>query len=97
MAEELALGGREREGAAVELERPAHVVEERGGDEDVAPKPRVQVGGVPAERRNRDRVLEEPARVAVVSLGRGGKLPQAGAKGRVLREGRDDAHAGPRA
>src|SRR4029450_9133545 len=50
VAEELALGSREEERAAVELPHPAGVVEKRGGKEEVRAQALVQLWGVPGPR-----------------------------------------------
>src|SRR5207247_5661428 len=71
VTEEPTLGGRREGGPATELERPADVVEERGGEQQIGAQARVELSGLAAERRHADRVLEEPARVRVVSLGGG--------------------------
>src|SRR5918911_3432658 len=66
VAEQATLLRLPEDGPAAELERPAHVVEERGGEEQVGAEPRMQLRRLAAERRHADRVLEQPARVRVV-------------------------------
>ena len=58
--------------ARPELADPADVVQERGGEDDVVAEARMELRGLAAERGDADRVLEEAARVAVVTVGRGG-------------------------
>ena len=59
---------------AAELEGAADVVQERGGGEEVAAQARMELGRLAAERRDPDRVLEQPAGVAVVTVrSRGGQ------------------------
>ena len=90
VAEELPLHGRQEERPAVELARPSGVVEERGCDEQVAPQASVELRGVAAERRDGDGVLEQAARVAVVSAGRGRKRAKSRAELRVADESGDE-------
>ena len=60
-----------REGrSAAELERPADVVEERRGEQEVGAQARVELRRLAAERRDADGVLEQAARVGVVAVGR---------------------------
>ena len=56
----------------LELARAADVVQERGGEQQVAAQARVQLRGLAAERGDADRVLEQAAGVAVVAVGAGG-------------------------
>jgi hypothetical protein len=70
VAEELALTCREEERATVELADTPHVVEERCGEQDVRAQPRVELRRLAANRGNRNRVLDEPACVGMVSVGR---------------------------
>jgi uncharacterized protein (DUF1015 family) len=56
-----------------ELAHPPDVVHKRGREEQVAAQARVELGGLPRERRHPNRVLEEPARVAMVPVGAGGR------------------------
>jgi Protein of unknown function (DUF1015) len=86
MAEELSLVRGQEERAAVELEEAADVVEKRGGHEQVAPQALVELGDVAADRRDRDRVLEEAAGVGVMRVRCGGQYPQARAQVDVTRE-----------
>ena len=70
VAEQASLvGGRERR-ATAELARPADVVQQRGRQQQVGAQPRMQLRGLAAERRDADGVLEQPARVRVVVVGR---------------------------
>ena len=62
---------------AAELERAPDVVQQRGGGEEVAAQARMELGGLATERRDPDGVLEQPARIAVVTVrSRGGKRPK---------------------
>ena len=70
MAEQAALVGRPERRAAPELAHPADVVEERGGEQEVGTQPLVQLRRLAHERRHADGVLEQPAGVRVVGLGR---------------------------
>ncbi len=57
---------------------PTDVVQQRPGHEQVGAQSGVQLGGLAAERCHADRVLEEPAGVAVVPVGPGRRSrPQA--------------------
>ena len=62
--------------AALELEGASDVVEESGGDQKIDAQPRVQLGRLPAKRRHADCVLEQPACVGVVRVGRSWELAQ---------------------
>jgi uncharacterized protein (DUF1015 family) len=68
------LGLRERR-RAPQLARPPDVVQQRGREQQVSPQPLVELDDLAADRGDADRVLEEPARVAVV-VGRGGQLAE---------------------
>ena len=48
-------------------------MQERRGEQEVVAQARVELGGLAAERRDADRVLEQPARVAVVAVRPGGR------------------------
>ena len=56
---------------ASELPNTPDVVQERSGEQEVVPEARVELSGLAAERRDADRVLEEPACVAMVAVGPG--------------------------
>jgi uncharacterized protein (DUF1015 family) len=84
--EKLSLLGGEEERSSVELRVPACVVQKSRGEEEIFPKPRVQLCGLAAERRDGDRVLEQPARVRVVGIRRCREHAQPRAKLRVARE-----------
>ena len=72
VAEQAALLGRFEDRPARQLDRPADVVEERRGEEQVGAQPGMELRHLAADRRDADRVLEEPARVAVMAVdGRG--------------------------
>ena len=66
MTEQPPLLGQADLGAVRELPRPAEVVRDRGGQQQIGVQPRVQLAGLVRERRDRDRVLEQPAEVGVV-------------------------------
>ena len=62
---------------ALELARAADVVEQRGRQQQIGPQPRVQLRRLAAERRDADRVLEQPARVGVVAVSAAGSARSA--------------------
>jgi hypothetical protein len=70
--EQPSLLGRAEGRPSPELADPADVVQERGGEQQVVPEPRVQLRGLAAERRDPDRVLEQAAGIAVMAVGAGG-------------------------
>ena len=72
MSEEAALGGLPEPGTALELARSADVVEQRCREQEVAPQPWMELRGLTTERRDADGVFEEPARIAVMTIGAGG-------------------------
>jgi uncharacterized protein (DUF1015 family) len=77
VAEQPTLIGRSEDRSPGQLDRSAHVVEQRGRYEEVAPEPRVELSNLATDRRDTDRVLEQPARVAVMALGRRGQRAEA--------------------
>jgi hypothetical protein len=83
MAQKLSLVRGQKERTAVELTEATDVVQERGGHDQVAAQALVELGDVAADRRHRDRVLEEAARIGVMCVRRGGEHPQARAQLRV--------------
>ena len=62
---------RDRDSAGERL-GAAEVVQERRGGQQVGVEPRVQLGGLAAQRRDRHGVLQQAAGVGVVGLGGGG-------------------------
>ena len=70
MAEQPALLGRAERRRRAELARPADVVHERRGEQQVGAQARVELRQLVADRRHADRVLEQPAGVRVVAVGR---------------------------
>ena len=79
-------------GPIPELARPADVVQERRGEEEIEAQPRVQLGGLATERRHADGVLEEAAGVAVVPVRPGGgqcaeRPPESGVASERVDEG----------
>src|SRR5204863_2977687 len=66
--EQAALVGLSERRAAPELHRPPDVVDERRGEEQVAPQTLMQLRRLAAERRDADGVLEQPAGVGVMSV-----------------------------
>jgi hypothetical protein len=58
VSEEAPLLGRPEGRRAAELERSADVVEQRGGDQEVAAKAWMYLRGLAADRRDRDGVLQ---------------------------------------
>ena len=66
-------------------------MQERGGEQQVVAQARVELRRLAAERRDADRVLEQPAGVAVVPVGAGGGSARNAARTLVVGEdGRDD-------
>jgi hypothetical protein len=70
VAEQTALLGRLKDGAASQLHGPAGVVEQCGREQEVGSQAGMELRDLPADGRHSDRVLEQPTRVAVVSFGR---------------------------
>ena len=68
-----------------ELGGASDVVKECGGEQQVGAEPRVQLGGLAADRGDADRVFEQSARVRVVRR-RGGQPPQQHSKAVVGHE-----------
>ncbi len=91
VTEERTLGGREEERAAVELPGASEVVEKRSRQEDVRPEARVELGDLPAQGGDADRVGEKPAGPRVVTPGRRGQDSQARAELGVAGEAPDEA------
>ena len=83
VSEKPPLSGRLEERPSPELLASPDVVQERGDEQEVAPQPGVELRHVAAERRDRDGVLEEPAGVPVVAVGRRGERAEARADLRV--------------
>ena len=77
---ELALGRREEQRAAVELGDAAGVVEQRRRDQEIGAQARMNLSDVPADGGDGDRVLEEPARIGVMSVRCSGQDSQPCAK-----------------
>jgi hypothetical protein len=73
VAEESALLGRPERRASPELATAPDVVQERGCEQEIVAKTRMQLRGLAAERRDSDRVLEQTTRVAVVPVRAGGR------------------------
>ena len=91
MPEQAALGGLPEPRPGLELDRPADVVQERGGDDEVGAEPRVELAQLAADRRDADRVLEQPAGVGVVGVGRGRQRAEPPADLLVAEDALDDA------
>ena len=70
MPEQPPLVGRAERRRRAELARAADVVHERRREQEVGAQPRVQLRQLVADRRHADRVLEQPAGVRVVAVGR---------------------------
>jgi len=68
VSEKAPLGSRREGRPGAELERASDVVHERGGEQQVAAKPRMELRRLARERRDADRVLEQAAGVGVVIL-----------------------------
>ena len=67
VAEQAPLLGQADLGAVGELARAAEVVGDRGGQQQVGVQARMQLAELVRERRDGDRVLEQPAEVGVVA------------------------------
>jgi len=93
MAEQAALFGLAEGRAALQLARATHVVEQRSRQQQIHAQARVELRRLAAERRDADRVLEQPARVRVVRLGCR-QSPKRGAK-RLVRQETADRLAEP--
>ena len=65
-------------GPAGQLDRAADVVQERGRKQEVGAQSRMELSHLAADRRDADRVLQEPTRVAVVTFDRCRKRPEPG-------------------
>ena len=78
VAEHPALVGEPELGAVGELARAAAVVQDRRRHQQVRVEPRVQRAGLADERRDRDRVLEQPAEVRVVARARARRAAELG-------------------
>jgi uncharacterized protein (DUF1015 family) len=87
VAEQPALVGRGEDRRRSELARTPDVVDECSGEEEVAPQARMDLGQLPAEGRDADRVLQQAARVGVVTFVCGRICTQRRARERA----RDDA------
>ena len=70
VAEQASLVGRREDGRPAELARPADVVDEGRRDQQVGAQPGMDLRELAAEGRDADRVLEQPAGVGVVAVGR---------------------------
>ena len=88
MTEQSALLGRAEGGPALELECPPNVVQESRREHEVGAQARMQLGGLAAQRRYANRVLEQTARVRVVRL-RGRQRSQSLPQGLLLDEPRN--------
>ena len=73
-------------GAEIELERLAHVVQDRRAQEQVGVEPGVERAGLVGERPDGHRVLDQPAEVGVVPRTRAGGAPEVRAEGVVAEE-----------
>src|SRR5436853_5309470 len=90
MADEPALVAQSDLRSERELARLADVMEDRGGHQEIRVEPAVEVAGLLHERRDRDRVLEQPAEVGVVSRARARGAAKVGAEGVVPEERVDE-------
>jgi len=68
VAEQLSLGGLRERRAGTKLDRAPDVVQTRRREQQIAAQARMQLRGFPAERRHADRVLEQPACIAVMAV-----------------------------
>ena len=69
VAEEPALVGLSERRAASQLAYPADVMEQSRGEQQIRAQPRMELSGLAAERRDADRMLEQPTCVAVMLVG----------------------------
>ena len=90
MSKQPALLGRPERRSAAELERPPGVVEDRGGEEQVAAEAGVHLRGFAAERCDGDGVLEQSAGVDVVRLRARGQFAQPSAEPLIREEPPDE-------
>ena len=95
VTEEAALLGRLEDGPARQLGGAADVVEERRGEEEVGAQPGMELRDLAADRRDADRVLEQPARVAVVAVDGRGQCAEPTAQRVVADEAPDGRASGP--
>jgi uncharacterized protein (DUF1015 family) len=68
VSKEATLLGRSKRGAASELSYAPHIVQERSSEQEVVAETWVELGGLAAERRDADRVLEQSAGIAVMPI-----------------------------
>ena len=68
VAEQPALLGLREPGAPRQLDRAADVVQQRGRQQEIRAEARMELHRLAAERRHADRVLEQPARIAVMAV-----------------------------
>jgi len=86
VAEKSSLVGGEEKRTAIELSYTAYVVEQGCREQEVAAQARMDLSGFTAEAGDGHRVLEQPAGVGVMCIGRRGKCSQARAKVRIADE-----------
>src|SRR5215217_3752517 len=77
VAEEATFGSGLEERAPVQLPASPDVVKECGREQQVTAEPAMELGGVAAERPHGYRVLQQPARIAVMALRRCRQGPEA--------------------
>ena len=58
---------------SAELDRAPHVVEQGCAEQQVVAQAWVELGGLAAQRRDADRVLEQPSGIPVMAVGAGGR------------------------
>ena len=68
--EQPAFRGRREAGRRPKLDGSPRVVDERRGEQEVGAEPRMELCDLAADRRHADGVLQQPARVPVVSVRR---------------------------
>lgn len=91
VAEQSPLLGLPEPWSRTELAHAADVVEERRSQQEICAQARMELCGLATERRDADGVLEETARVPVVSVGTGcGKRSQRASQVGVAGEGADE-------
>src|SRR5919201_5477502 len=89
VTEQLALGGLRERRARTKLGRAPDVVQDRCRKQEIGTEPRMKLRRLAAERRHADRVLEQPARIAVMAVRRGRQRAESAANLRVVEEPRD--------
>src|SRR4051794_32632463 len=90
MPDQAALLAQSDLGAEPELARLADVVQDRRRHQQVGVEPAVQVARLLRERRDSNRVLQQPTEVGVVTGARAGRAAELGAEAVIPEEGVDE-------